>query len=78
MTVKWAWRSGLNETRDWFFSTKSKKWKHSEDPRFGSERMERRPWGLSWEMREVATESDGAGAKIVEMISRIGLEEGLD
>lgn len=40
--------------------------------------MEVRTRGLSWEMKHDTVESNGAGAKIVEMISASGLDEGLD
>lgn len=40
--------------------------------------MEVKTWGLSWEMKHDSVESNGAGAKIVEMISTSGFDEGLD
>lgn len=45
MRVKWAWRSILNEIKDWFFRRKLKKSKHLEHLNLGSERMRLRELG---------------------------------
>lgn len=53
MRVKWAWRSILNEIKDWFFRRKLKKSKHLEHLNLGSERRRLRELGLSLERRDM-------------------------